>query len=210
VRPVVATARLQLGPDLDFAGAAAVVDYLAALGVSHLYLSPVFEARPGSTHGYDVVDPTRVSEALGGRTGLDRLARVAATAGLGLVLDIVPNHLAADENNPWWWMVLRDGEGSPHAPVFDIDWGGNAIAPPGRLALPVLGRPISDELAAGALRIERSGGREARVRYHERSFPVAPGTAEGEPAEVLDRQQLRADVVARCCPGTELPSFPRH
>jgi (1->4)-alpha-D-glucan 1-alpha-D-glucosylmutase len=187
VNPVVATARLQLGPDLDFAAAGAVVPYLAQLGVSHLYLSPVFAARPGSTHGYDIVDPTRVSDALGGRAGLERLAAVAHEQRLGLVLDIVPNHLVAGEHNPWWWSVLRDGEASPHGHVFDVDWSGNAVASGGRIVLPVLGRPLADELAAGALRIDRSGA-EPRVRYHDRSFPIAPGTGAGELAHVLDRQ----------------------
>jgi (1->4)-alpha-D-glucan 1-alpha-D-glucosylmutase len=94
-----ATYRLQLGPHLDFAGARALVPYLRDLGVSHLYLSPVMEARDGSTHGYDVVDPTRVSDALGGEEEL----RALCEAGLGVVLDVVPNHMAAAEDeNPFW------------------------------------------------------------------------------------------------------------
>jgi (1->4)-alpha-D-glucan 1-alpha-D-glucosylmutase len=110
---VVATYRLQLGPDLDFAGARRLVPYLQELGVSHLYLSPVMEAREGSTHGYDVVDPTRVSEALGGEDEL----RALCEAGLGVVLDVVPNHMAAsEEENPFWRDPLM------RAKFFDLDW----------------------------------------------------------------------------------------
>jgi (1->4)-alpha-D-glucan 1-alpha-D-glucosylmutase len=107
-----ATYRLQLGPQLDFAGARALVPYLRDLGISHLYLSPVTEARAGSTHGYDVVDPTSVSEALGGEDELRRLCG----AGLGVVLDVVPNHMAAGEENPFWRDPLM------RAKFFDLDW----------------------------------------------------------------------------------------
>src|SRR5262249_29155046 len=104
---VVATYRLQLGPSLSFAGARALVPYLRDLGISHLYLSPSLQARRGSPHGYDVVDPTRISDELGGEDELERLC----SAGLEVVLDIVPNHMAADEANPFW----------PDPKVFDID-----------------------------------------------------------------------------------------
>src|SRR5687768_6905245 len=97
-----ATYRLQLGDEMTFAGARALVPYLRDLGVSHLYLSPSFAARKGSTHGYDVVDPTRFSDALGGEEGFRALAATAREAGLGIVLDIVPNHMAADDANPYW------------------------------------------------------------------------------------------------------------
>ncbi len=127
MRPLVATYRLQLGPDLTFAGAAALVPYLRDLGVSHLYLSPVLRARQGSTHGYDVVDPRRVSDALGGESGLRELARAGAEAGLDLLVDIVPNHMAVSDENPFWAdPVLRaqffdlDPDGG-HRRFFDID-----------------------------------------------------------------------------------------
>jgi len=110
-----ATYRLQLGPDLTFAGARALVPQLAQLGISHLYLSPSFEAREGSTHGYDVVDPRVVSRVLGGEGGLRALADAAHGAGLGLVLDIVPNHMAADDANPFW------ADEGLRAQFFDID-----------------------------------------------------------------------------------------
>ena len=111
-----ATYRLQLGPDLGFAAARELVPYLAELGVSHLYLSPSLEARSGSTHGYDVVDPTRVSEDLGGEEGLRLLSAAARASGLGIVLDIVPNHMAATDENPFWRDPLW------RAKFFDLDW----------------------------------------------------------------------------------------
>ncbi|MBV9953483.1 MAG: malto-oligosyltrehalose synthase [Acidimicrobiia bacterium] len=113
--PFRATYRLQLTPDFGFSSAARTVPYLQALGISHLYLSPSLQARPGSTHGYDVVDPTQVSRDLGGEDRFRRLAATARDAGLGIVLDIVPNHMAADEANPWW------ADEQTRAEIFDYD-----------------------------------------------------------------------------------------
>jgi (1->4)-alpha-D-glucan 1-alpha-D-glucosylmutase len=110
-----ATYRLQLGADLTFAGAAALVPYLRDLGISHLYLSPVYAARAGSSHGYDVIDPTRLSDALGGEDGFRSLAATARAAGLGIVLDVVPNHMAVDDANPYW------ADPKCRARFFDID-----------------------------------------------------------------------------------------
>src|SRR5438034_4401527 len=107
------TYRLQLGPHLDFRGARALVPYLRDLGVSHLYLSPCTQARRGSTHGYDVVDPTSISEELGGEEEF----RALCGAGLGAILDVVPNHMAAsEEENPFWRDPLL------RAKFFDLDW----------------------------------------------------------------------------------------
>ncbi|HEY1675029.1 MAG TPA: alpha-amylase family glycosyl hydrolase, partial [Streptosporangiaceae bacterium] len=118
------TYRVQLGPDLDFAAAADLTGYLADLGIGALYASPVLAAAPGSTHGYDVVDPTQASPALGGDEGFTRLAGRLHQAGLGLVLDIVPNHegIAVPQANPAWWDVLENGPESEYAKFFDIDW----------------------------------------------------------------------------------------
>jgi (1->4)-alpha-D-glucan 1-alpha-D-glucosylmutase len=128
VAPFRATYRLQLGAGLDFAAAAELVAYLRDLGVSHLYLSPAFAARAGSTHGYDVVDPTRLSDALGGEEGFRALAATARAAGMGIVLDIVPNHMATDDANPYWSDPARrerffdiDPETGRHRRFFDID-----------------------------------------------------------------------------------------
>ena len=109
--PVLSTYRLQLRDGFTFADTEKLVDYLDDLGVTHLYLSPILTATPGSEHGYDVVDPTTVSEELGGADGLARVSAAARARGLGVVVDIVPNHVGIErpERNPWWWDVLRHG-----------------------------------------------------------------------------------------------------
>ncbi|MEU4743194.1 alpha-amylase family glycosyl hydrolase, partial [Actinosynnema sp. NPDC023658] len=135
------TYRIQFTPDFTFADAEAVVDYLNALGVGALYASPVLEAVPGSTHGYDVVDPTRAREELGGEAGRVALHKALKQSGLGFVLDIVPNHMAVgpDDVNRWWWDVLEHGRESRYARFFDIDWNS------GPLLLPFAGDEASEE-----------------------------------------------------------------
>src|SRR5258705_6389842 len=142
---VLSTYRLQMRGDcFTFADALDVLDYLDDLGVSHLYLSPILTAIEGSTHGYDVTDPTTVSAALGGPEGLARLSAAARARGMGLIVDIVPNHVGVErpEQNRWWYDVLAHGRSSPYATYFDVDWD---LAPDGRIVLPVLG---SDDDAA--------------------------------------------------------------
>src|SRR5262245_29439844 len=166
-----ATYRLQLHPGFTFADAAAAVPYLAELGVSHLYLSPVLAAAPGSTHGYDVVDPDRVSEALGGERGFAALVERARAAGLGILLDIVPNHMSiAGTANRWWVDVLENGAASYYAHYFDVDWGGDE-----RVLLPVLAERYGRALTSGVLAIAR-GGPILEVRAGELRFPLAPHT----------------------------------
>lgn len=179
--PPTATYRLQLQPEFPFEAAEAAVPYLASLGVSHLHLSPVLEAVPGSTHGYDVVDHARVREELGGEEGLRCLSRTARAHGLGLVVDIVPNHMAAvPRHNRALWEVLREGPGSPYARWFDIDWDAGG----GRVLLPVLGRGVGDELER--LRVDGDV-----LRYHEHAFPLREGTAELPLPRLLDAQWYR-------------------
>ncbi|GAA0623217.1 malto-oligosyltrehalose synthase [Streptomyces crystallinus] len=179
-----ATYRLQLQPDFPFRAAERAVPYLASLGVSHLHLSPVLEAVPGSTHGYDVVDHARVREELGGEDGLRRLARTARSAGLGLVLDIVPNHMAAaPRHNRQLWEVLREGPDSPYATWFDIDWTANG----GKVLLPVLAGPVGGEL--GRLTVDRERGVLAYGEAHE--FPLRAGTEGLSLPELLDAQWYR-------------------
>lgn len=175
-----ATARLQLHPGFTFADAAGVVGYYAALGVSHLYLSPVCCARPGSTHGYDVTDFTRVRAELGGESGLKALAARARDAGLGLVLDIVPNHMAADAtHNGWWRDVLTHGRASRFAACFDIDWTSRDPALHGKVLLPILGQSYWDTMVAGELRwVPASGDAPAHLRYFDHSLPLAPGSVD--------------------------------
>ncbi|MEU9658023.1 malto-oligosyltrehalose synthase [Streptomyces chartreusis] len=176
-----ATYRLQLQPAFPFGAAAAAVPYLASLGVSHLHLSPVLEAVPGSGHGYDVVDHARVREELGGEEGLRALARTAREHGLGLVVDIVPNHMAmSPRHNRALWEVLREGPKSPYARWFDIDWEAQG----GKVLLPVLGHPLGEELD----RLEVDG---EVLRYYDHVFPLREGTAGLPLPELLDAQFYR-------------------
>jgi (1->4)-alpha-D-glucan 1-alpha-D-glucosylmutase len=176
-----ATYRLQLQPEFPFGAAAAAVPYLASLGVSHLHLSPVLESVPGSTHGYDVVDHARVRGELGGEEGLRALARRAREHGLGLVVDIVPNHMAmAPRHNRALWEVLREGPKSPYARWFDIDWEAQG----GQLLLPVLGQPLGAEL--GRLAVDGDV-----LRYYDHVFPLREGTEELPLPQLLDAQWYR-------------------
>ena len=159
------TYRVQLSGAFPFAAAQAVVPYLADLGVSHLYTSPVLRARSGSTHGYDVVDPTQVAPELGGEAGLRELVAALRASGMGLVVDLVPNHMTTSNESPWWVETLRHGQDAEAARVFDIDWEAGG----GKVRLPVLGGPL-DQVADQV----RVGG--GWVAYHEHRFPLAPGT----------------------------------
>ncbi|WP_432189254.1 malto-oligosyltrehalose synthase [Streptomyces sp. Tue6028] len=175
-----ATYRLQLQPEFPFAGAEAAVPYLASLGVSHLHLSPVLEAVPGSTHGYDVVDHSRVRAELGGEEGLRALSRTAREHGLGLVVDIVPNHMAMDpRHNRALWDVLREGPESPYARWFDIDWEAG-----GQLLLPVLARRLGTEI--DHLKVDGDV-----LRYYDHAFPLRAGTEELPLLQLLDAQWYR-------------------
>ncbi len=171
-----ATYRLQLRSGVDLDHASRLAPYLARLGVSHLYLSPILAARSGSPHGYDVVDPAHVDTALGGEPALERLARELKRHGLALLLDIVPNHMAAHPENPYFEDVLLCGQRSAFASWFDIDWG--SAPAPGRLILPILGSSLADCLARDEIALEFSP-RGPRVRYFEHSLPVAPHTLPG-------------------------------
>ena len=174
--PLVATYRLQLDAGFGFAAAAARVPYLRRLGVSHLYLSPVLTARPGSGHGYDVVDPRHASPALGGEAGFDALAATVAAHGMGLLLDIVPNHMGIGPANPYWDDVLACGRESPYAQWFDVAWEHLVRSGRRQLVLPVLGEPLEQVLARDELRVVLEDG-GLRVRYYEQSFPLDPRTA---------------------------------
>jgi (1->4)-alpha-D-glucan 1-alpha-D-glucosylmutase len=153
MRPdLICTYRLQLHRGFDFDAAAALTDYLAALGVSHVYLSPVLQAHAGSEHGYDVADPLHVDAELGGDEGFARLLAALRLRGLGTILDIVPNHMAATEDNAWWWDVLEHGELSPYARCFDVDWKADR-----KLVLPILPQPYRTMLERGHMHAERRG-----------------------------------------------------
>ncbi len=171
-----ATYRVQLHAGFTFDDAATVSGYLQRLGISHLYLSPVLQASPGSTHGYDVVDPTQVSVELGGGEGHARLQQALAAAGLGQLLDIVPNHMAVGgRDNVWWWDVLENGPASQYAAYFDVDWDPPQSKLRNTVLLPVLGDHYGRELEAGNLRVEREGGGFV-LRYHDHVAPISPRT----------------------------------
>lgn len=171
-----ATARLQLHAGFTLADAQAQVDYYAALSISHLYLSPVTRARAGSTHGYDVIDHGAVDPALGGEAALRALAQAARAQGMGLVLDIVPNHMAVHADNAWWWDVLQHGPASAHAGTFDIDWRPADPDLAGKVHLPVLGQAYGACLARGDLTLAHDDARGYVLRAHDAPYPVAPGT----------------------------------
>jgi (1->4)-alpha-D-glucan 1-alpha-D-glucosylmutase len=174
MRPIRATYRLQLAPGFDLASATAIVPYLARLGVSHVHLSPVYEARPGSTHGYDVTDPGAVRAELGGRAALDGLLRTLAAHGMGAVLDVVPNHMAADAANRRWTELLRHGPAAPSARWFDVNWRAGPGHEP-RVLVPILGERLGTVLEQDELRLVWEDGR-IQLAYWNHRFPLDPST----------------------------------
>ena len=174
---------------LGFAAVAELVPFLAHLGVSHLYLAPILQARAGSTHGYDVVDHSRIDAALGGDAAWRTLVEACRRHGVAILLDVVPNHMAIDDpSNRWWWDVLEDAQASRYADNFDVDWQSPKERMRHRILLPVLGDRYGGELETGKLSLERHGG-EVVVRYGDRSFPLSPRSL-GEP---LSEAARRAD-----------------
>jgi len=172
-----ATYRLQFTADFGFADAAALAPYLAALGVSHLYASPVFAARPGSTHGYDVVDPTRLNPDLGDAGAFDAMVAALRAEGLGLILDIVPNHMGVGgAANRYWLSVLEWGQASPFAAWFDIDWASRHPGLAGKILVPFLGAQYGAVLADGGLelRFDRGEGSFAVWAHGSHKLPVCP------------------------------------
>ena len=176
-----ATYRLQFHAGFTFADAEAIVPYLDRLGISHIYASPITTAAPGSTHGYDVVDPTRINPELGGEPAFRRLVHALRARDMGIVIDIVPNHMGvAGDSNPWWNDVLRHGRDSRYADVFDIDWSRPIL-------LPVLGTSLTQALDDGVLTVERHDGRWWLVAYGDQRFPLRDADQDAP-----DRQPLPA------------------
>ncbi|KHK96332.1 maltooligosyl trehalose synthase [Microbacterium mangrovi] len=177
-RTPTSTYRLQITPAFPLPDAAEVAPYLRQLGASWAYVSPLLAATTGSDHGYDVVDHSRVDPARGGSAGLRAFADAAHGEGLGILVDIVPNHVGVSvpRENPWWWEVLRLGRDAPNAEAFDIDWvhGG------GGLTLPILGTQPADAVASGHIVIDPAPAEDAPdgiLRYFDHVLPLAPGTA---------------------------------
>jgi (1->4)-alpha-D-glucan 1-alpha-D-glucosylmutase len=173
-----ATYRLQLHKDFDFEAATRILPYLQRLGVSHVYCSPITRARPGSLHGYDVVDHREVNPELGGREGFDRFAAAARAHGLGLVLDLVPNHMGViGAHNPWWADVLENGPASAYAGFFDINWHPFNRELEGKVLVPVLGEAYGDVLDQGQLELAFDAGvGQFTFCYFSHRFPIDPRT----------------------------------
>jgi (1->4)-alpha-D-glucan 1-alpha-D-glucosylmutase len=183
-RPLGSTYRLQLN-GLGFSGARKLVRYLSDLGIETMYLSPVLEAVPGSTHGYDVINPTRLDPALGTTEEFEALLDELQEHDMRALIDIVPNHMAVHEANEWWWDTLRLGQGSPFATTFDIDWSRHV----GRVLVPTLHRPLEDLLDSVAYVGE---GLDRTMQIGGQEFPLAPGTHTGSDlGAVLSRQHYR-------------------
>ncbi len=190
-----ATYRLQVQATFGFEDVAALAGYLADLGVSHAYLSPVLQAAPGSTHGYDVLDHTRLSDEAGGRDGFDVMVAALHERRLGIVVDVVPNHMtvpAPEHLNAPLWSLLREGTGSSYASWFDVDWD----AAGDRVVVPVLGGTLEEGLAGGEVTLAADGGPgrdETVVRYYDHELPVRPGTEDLPLTELVDRQWWRLE-----------------
>ena len=178
MRIPISTYRLQFNRDFRFTDALRLVDYLYELGITDLYASPILKARAGSTHGYDVTDPTQLNQEIGTPEEFDEFCRALQSRGMGLILDIVPNHMAASLDNPWWFDVLEKGEGSAYAQFFDVNWESKKVL------LPILGRPYGEALDNQELRLTIENGRPI-LRYFEQKLPIAAG-AENLSVETLD------------------------
>lgn len=171
-----ATYRLQFNHQFTFGDAARIVPYLARLGISHVYASPILKARPGSMHGYDVVDHSQLNPELGSREDFDRLVRALHEHGLGLIVDIVPNHLGVMGNdNDWWLDVLENGPAARCSLHFDIDWRPDRVSMRDRILVPVLGDSYGVVLERGELQLEFDASAGSfSVRYHDHRMPVDP------------------------------------
>lgn len=182
-----ATYRLQFHRGFAFDDAARLAGYLAELGISHVYCSPLLQASPGSAHGYDVVDHSRVNSELGGADGYARMCAALRAHRLGQVLDIVPNHMAiVSPYNPWWWDVLENGPASNYAAYFDVDWDTPEMRLRNAVLLPVLGDQYGEVLESGEIQVARDGAQMV-VKYHEHRFPVAPRSLDTVLAAAAER-----------------------
>ena len=203
-----ATYRVQLHAEFGFDRAAEIADYLAALGVSHLYTSPYLQAAPGSTHGYDVIDHSRLSSELGGRDAHARMIAALHANGLGHLIDTVPNHMSiATRENRWWWDVLRNGLASEYSRYFDVDWDPPEARLRNTVLLPVLADQYGRALERGEIQLRRDGA-TFTVRYKEQEFPVEPRSLAGvlrtaALASHSERLAFIADTIEVLPPPTE-------
>jgi (1->4)-alpha-D-glucan 1-alpha-D-glucosylmutase len=200
-----ATYRVQLRQEFGFNAAAGIADYLADLGVSHLYCSPYLQAAAGSAHGYDVVDHSRVNAELGGEDAHATMCAALGAAGLGQVLDIVPNHMAiSSRENVWWWDILENGQASRFASYFDVEWDPPEARLRNTVLLPVLGDRYGRVLEAGDLRLRRTGGR-FEISYFDQVFPVRPRSL----VNLLERAAERCGSAELAFIADALEALPR-
>ncbi|WP_241094318.1 alpha-amylase family glycosyl hydrolase, partial [Pseudomonas viridiflava] len=178
LQPLRATQRLQFHKDFTLDDAVPLVPYFASLGISHLYASPILKARAGSMHGYDVVDPTIINPELGGEPALLRLVAVLREHGMGMILDIVSNHMAVGgADNPWWLDLLEWGRRSPYADFFDIQWNSPDPLLAGQLLLPFLSSDYGTVLQAGEIPLRFDAKRGAfHIEHYQHHFPICPTT----------------------------------
>jgi (1->4)-alpha-D-glucan 1-alpha-D-glucosylmutase len=199
VRAPRATYRLQLRSDFTLDDVHSLLDYLKTLGISDIYLSPLFRAREESSHGYDVVDHGAIDPAFGDMAAFERLAGAARAAGMGILLDVVPNHMGInDPGNKWWLDVLENGEASQYADYFDIDWQPAPANLQHKILLPFLGAPFGEVLESGQLQVAAEAGR-LQLAYGDRRFPLARSTwsiIDDHAAQLLARSAL-GDALAR-------------
>jgi (1->4)-alpha-D-glucan 1-alpha-D-glucosylmutase len=195
----IATYRLQLTADFDFDAAAAVVPYLKALGITHLYASPFMKARKGSTHGYDIVDHAQLNPELGGEQGFERLSAVLRQHDLGLILDFVPNHVGVHfADNPWWLDVLEWGPASPHAVSFDIDWDLLPFRARSGVLLPIIGSSYGQALERGEIELRYDAGEGSfSAWYFEHRLPIAPERYSEILRNVIKESGAEADAAGK-------------
>lgn len=167
------TYRIQLNPDFRFNDVRGILDYLHELGISDVYLSPILASRKGSNHGYDVIDPSRLNPELGSEEDFAALQNDLRERNMGLLVDIVPNHMAASAENPWWMDVLENGAHSAFAAFFDVDWHPRSRSLDGKVLLPILGRPFGEALDAGEIALAYTDGRFF-LQYFDTLLPVSP------------------------------------
>ena len=175
IRVPTATYRIQFSRNFKFEAAKTLAPYLHDLGITDLYASPLFQARRGSLHGYSVTNPMQINPEIGSRSSFEALVRKLKAKGMGLLFDIVPNHMALSHENPWWMDVLENGHSSPYAIFFDIDWRPPNRVLEGKVLLPILGKNYNEVLEAQELRLnlEESG---FFISYYDNKFPLDPKT----------------------------------
>lgn len=200
MRIPVSTYRLQFNRGFRFVDATRIVGYLHDLGITDVYASPIFKARPGSNHGYDIIDPTQINPEIGTPEEFDELISTLHAIGMGLILDIVPNHMAASVDNPWWFDVLEKGGESPYAAFFDVNWESQKVL------LPILGKPYGEVLENEELVLKMENGKPV-LQYYEQKLPIAAGSENMNLDQVLSRQHYRLAFWRKAADGINYRRF---